>query len=93
MSVYCFYALIFVTGFNAPELAARIGDCHPKVVVAASCGIEIKRIIPYVIVRDRELIVRPLLYSDTVRETSRTYCQAVIVQYSDTVRERSRTYC
>src|SRR5438874_13379299 len=34
-------------GFAANELAARIDDAQPKVVVSASCGIEVKKIIPY----------------------------------------------
>jgi propionyl-CoA synthetase len=34
-------------GFAANELASRIEDARPKVVVAASCGIEPTRIVPY----------------------------------------------
>jgi propionyl-CoA synthetase len=34
-------------GFAAPELANRITDAGPKVIVSASCGIEAGRIIPY----------------------------------------------
>ncbi|MBN1194595.1 MAG: propionyl-CoA synthetase [Methanomicrobiaceae archaeon] len=34
-------------GFAARELAARITDARPKVVLSASCGIEINRIISY----------------------------------------------
>ena len=34
-------------GFAAKELAHRIDDCAPKVVVSASCGIEPKRVVPY----------------------------------------------
>jgi propionyl-CoA synthetase len=34
-------------GFAAKELAVRINDARPKVIVSASCGIEVKRIIPY----------------------------------------------
>jgi propionyl-CoA synthetase len=34
-------------GFAAKELATRIDDCKPKVVVSASCGIEVSRVIPY----------------------------------------------
>ena len=40
-------------GFAANELATRIDDARPKLVVSASCGIEVKRIIAY----------RPLLES------------------------------
>jgi propionyl-CoA synthetase len=34
-------------GFAAKELAVRIDDASPKVIVTASCGIEIDRLIPY----------------------------------------------
>lgn len=34
-------------GFAANELAVRIDDAKPKVVVSASCGIEVKRVISY----------------------------------------------
>ena len=34
-------------GFAAPELAARIDDAAPKVIVSASCGIEIARVLEY----------------------------------------------
>jgi propionyl-CoA synthetase len=34
-------------GFAANELAVRINDAQPKVIVSASCGIEVNRIIDY----------------------------------------------
>jgi propionyl-CoA synthetase len=34
-------------GFAPKELATRIDDCTPKVIVSASCGIEVNRVIPY----------------------------------------------
>jgi propionyl-CoA synthetase len=34
-------------GFAPPELALRIDDAKPKVILSASCGIEIKRIVEY----------------------------------------------
>jgi len=34
-------------GFAAHELALRIDDATPKVILSASCGIEVDRIIPY----------------------------------------------
>lgn len=34
-------------GFASAELAARIDDCKPKVVLSASCGIEIDRLVEY----------------------------------------------
>ena len=34
-------------GFAAKELAVRIDDAEPKVIVSASCGIEVDKVIPY----------------------------------------------
>lgn len=34
-------------GFAANELASRINDCKPKVVISASCGIEPGRVVAY----------------------------------------------
>ena len=34
-------------GFAAPELASRIDDAEPKVILSASCGIEVERVIEY----------------------------------------------
>ncbi len=34
-------------GFAANELATRIDDAQPKVILSASCGIEVNRVIPY----------------------------------------------
>ncbi len=34
-------------GFAAPELAVRIEDAQPKLMISASCGIEISRVIAY----------------------------------------------
>jgi len=43
-------------GFAAPELATRITDCQPKIVVSASAGIEPgNRIIPYKPLLDRAM--------------------------------------
>jgi propionyl-CoA synthetase len=42
-------------GFAAPELAARIDDCRPKVVLSASCGIEPNRVVAYKPLLDKAL--------------------------------------
>jgi propionyl-CoA synthetase len=34
-------------GFASAELAVRIDDAKPKVIVSGSCGIEVQRVIPY----------------------------------------------
>jgi propionyl-CoA synthetase len=38
---------VVVGGFAAPELAVRIDDAQPKVLIASSCGIEPGRVIAY----------------------------------------------
>ena len=42
-------------GFAANELAARIVDCSPKLILAASCGIEPGRIVEYKPLLDRAI--------------------------------------
>jgi propionyl-CoA synthetase len=42
-------------GFAAHELAARIDDCKPKVVLSASCGIEPTRLVEYKPLLDKAL--------------------------------------
>ena len=42
-------------GFAAPELAKRIDDAKPKLVLTASCGIEPGRIVPYQPILDAAL--------------------------------------
>ncbi len=42
-------------GFAAAELAARIDDAAPKVVVSASCGIEVGRVVEYKPILDRAI--------------------------------------
>ena len=34
-------------GFAAHELATRIDDAKPKVILSASCGVEVNRVVPY----------------------------------------------
>ncbi len=42
-------------GFAAKELATRVVDASPKLVISASCGIEGKKIIPYLPLLDKAL--------------------------------------
>jgi propionyl-CoA synthetase len=44
-------------GFAAPELATRIDDAQPKVVLSASCGIEVQRVIPYKPLLDQAIAI------------------------------------
>src|SRR5262249_33270494 len=34
-------------GFAANELASRINDAQPRLIISASCGIEVGRVVPY----------------------------------------------
>jgi propionyl-CoA synthetase len=56
-------------GFAASELAVRIDDAAPHVILSASCGIEGKRVIPY----------KPLL-DQAIEESSHTPEHCVILQ-------------
>src|SRR5215210_2952228 len=42
-------------GFASPELASRITDARPKVILTASCGIEADRVVPYKPLLDRAI--------------------------------------
>ena len=44
-------------GFAPKELAARIDDAQPKVILSASCGIEFDRVIPYKPLLDEALAI------------------------------------
>jgi propionyl-CoA synthetase len=44
-------------GFGARELAARIDDARPEVIVATSCGVEAGRVVPYQPMLDAALAV------------------------------------
>ena len=46
-------------GFAAKELANRVTDCKPKILVTASCGIEPNKLIPY-----RPIVDEALVYAD-----------------------------
>ena len=56
-------------GFAAPELATRIDDARPKIVLSASCGIEFDRVIPY----------KPLL-DEAIRLADHAPAHTVVVQ-------------
>ncbi len=42
-------------GFASPELALRIDDAKPMIILSASCGLEIKRVVEYKPLLDRAL--------------------------------------
>lgn len=69
-------------GFAANELATRINDAKPKVIVSASCGIEVKKIIEY-----KPLLDEALALSDAKPEScvifQRPMAQATMVDGRD----------
>jgi propionyl-CoA synthetase len=76
-------------GFAAKELATRIDDCEPKLILAASCGIEGQKIVPYKPLLDEAirlathkvrrvvLLQRPQLRAELVRSRDRDWAQAI----------------
>ncbi len=46
-------------GFGAPELASRIADAAPKVVISASCGLEPGRVVAYKPLLDAAIALSP----------------------------------
>lgn len=56
-------------GFAARELAIRIDDAKPKVILSASCGIEVKKVIPY----------KPLL-DEAIRQAANKPDKCLILQ-------------
>ncbi len=47
-------------GFAPNELATRITDAKPKLIVSASCGIEVTRVIPYKPLLDQAIEIAPV---------------------------------
>jgi propionyl-CoA synthetase len=76
-------------GFGARELAARIDDARPKVIVASSCGIEPTRVVPYQPMLDAAIaeathkpehvvmLQRPQLAAELVPGRDLTWAEAV----------------
>jgi propionyl-CoA synthetase len=69
-------------GFAPHELAVRIDDAQPKVVVTASCGVEINRVIPYKPMVDKA-IAEASHKPGNVIVYQREQCQADINQPGD----------
>ena len=44
-------------GFAAKELANRIDDCKPKLIITASCGLEPNKVIKYRLIVDEALFM------------------------------------
>jgi len=69
-------------GFAAKELATRIDDAKPKVILAGSCGIEPTRVIPYKPLLDRA-IEQATHKPDACLLLQRPQCQATMVSGRD----------
>jgi propionyl-CoA synthetase len=69
-------------GFAAKELATRIDDAKPKVILSASCGIEGARVIPYKPLLD-EAITLAKYKPDTCLILQRPQCQAYLMEGRD----------
>ncbi|WP_338733568.1 acetate--CoA ligase [Mangrovimonas cancribranchiae] len=68
-------------GFAPHELAIRIDDCKPKAIITATCGIEIKRIIPY----------KPFV-DEAIKQASHKPNQVVIFDRGIDVERTQKTY-
>jgi propionyl-CoA synthetase len=64
-------------GFAAKELANRIDDCKPKVIITASCGLEPGKVIKY-----RPIVDEALDLAHTIQD-ARKSIKRVIVQRKD----------
>ncbi|MEV6488134.1 AMP-binding protein [Actinoplanes sp. NPDC051633] len=71
-------------GFGAKELAARVDDARPKVIVASSCGLEPSRVVPYQPMLDavpgdtpRIILQRPQMPFTELRPGDLTWEQAI----------------
>lgn len=62
-------------GFAAKELATRIDDAQPKLIISASCGIEISKVIEYKPLLDKAIEIaehKPQKLSDFATATSQS---------------------
>lgn len=64
-------------GFAAKELANRIDDCKPKVIITASCGLEPGKVVKY-----RPIVDEALDLAQTI-PNARKQIKRIIVQRKD----------
>lgn len=69
-------------GFAANELAVRIDDARPKVLVTASCGIEVNRVIEYKPIVDNAILLAEQP-PESVIVLQRPQCQAELLEGRD----------
>ena len=60
-------------GFAAMELANRIDDCQPKVIITASCGLEPGKVIQY-----RPIVDEALSLCKKVENASKTIKRIIV---------------
>ena len=83
-------------GFAAPELAARIDDAGPRVIVTASCGIEPGRIVEYKPIVDAALELsarRPERVIVLQRNESRALLSAGDIDWAEAMRTATPAAC
>ncbi|GAA4670038.1 propionyl-CoA synthetase [Phytohabitans rumicis] len=83
-------------GFAPHELAVRIDDANPKVIVSASCGIEGNRVIPYKPLLDRAIELALHKHDKTVilqRPQARAELGPDDLDWSDAIAGASPTDC
>ncbi|MDV6326443.1 acetate--CoA ligase [Idiomarina sp. Sol25] len=76
-------------GFAAHELAVRIDDADPKLIITASCGIEGTKVLPYKPIVDKALA--EAIYKPRTIVYQREQCQAEMQEGQDTDWERALT--
>jgi len=69
-------------GFAAKELATRIDDCKPKVILSASCGIEGTRVVPYKPLLDEAINIAKQK-PQTCLILQRPQCEASLIEGRD----------
>ena len=69
-------------GFAAPELALRMDDAQPKVILSASCGIEFQTVIPYKPLLDEAIDLAKAKPTHAV-VVQREQCEAVLIDGRD----------
>jgi len=70
-------------GFAAKELATRIDDALPKVIVSASCGIEFSNVIPYKTLLDEAQVLASHKVSDVVLLQRQQHPEILDANYRD----------
>ena len=69
-------------GFAAKELANRIDDCKPKVIITASCGLEPGKVIPY-----RPIVDEAFQYCEQVKSSE---VKRILIQRKDKHEEKGQ---